>query len=725
MSPQRWTPIQRVQGHGFDSLEQTKNHRTLPIMRLPETEGRADNSGEYTGDLGRVSRHGEPDRTSRAKAQEGHDRVGMRYDALAQRSTAGEVETKDILQRTARMVSDATGLMLKRRDLSPEQEPEIWFQRIHQADEKAAKDRAVPVRESDASLQTTSLITPPNGRQTSLISKAPQRQRNPSRAGSVRQRMTTPKSRQMLARLPGILRAVNILRKPANIVRGESLPSGGGLRWRASELLRRSPTSQIPWSTSLWRVRRIGRSENSTPVRPVHSIHPVQMKQRTMERVGLVRDTLYSHELPTGHVTSSESWQFESPAIFQPAPNRNDFSSTHQIRNQESAGHSRKSNPDGPIQRPVSFNESRKGLLRHTGRLMPGGRALVLRGRDMGVKPKLGTKPGRGRRPVVGSRPDVGSMPAVASMLSAGSMPSVGSMNEQVAPFNSGTASGKTGNPEAHSQLQRVIARPKDSRLDSAVPSGAAVLNHKLLRRFRELHEDSVPFAIANGQSRIPFAATSESIPRASRLLPRAEISRMVSMKGIRKKAEVNQSTMSAKNSGVLQRKSSLAPDNATHRGEESIASLLDFRESPAQAPDLQLASMGQRSRQVGDSPPSMAEFLSPHAGKASGSGAGGGSRVFRRVSATPSTSFGTVQRVPAPDGLAPPATVGASTASAGSGVILEDGPGKSSGNVNRDVTDFEAWEIEFLSAKVYSYIKRKLDVEMERHGRLRSNPWI
>jgi hypothetical protein len=30
----------------------------------------------------------------------------------------------------------------------------------------------------------------------------------------------------------------------------------------------------------------------------------------------------------------------------------------------------------------------------------------------------------------------------------------------------------------------------------------------------------------------------------------------------------------------------------------------------------------------------------------------------------------------------------------------------------------FEAWEIEFLASKVYSYLRDKLAVEKERHGR-------
>lgn len=36
----------------------------------------------------------------------------------------------------------------------------------------------------------------------------------------------------------------------------------------------------------------------------------------------------------------------------------------------------------------------------------------------------------------------------------------------------------------------------------------------------------------------------------------------------------------------------------------------------------------------------------------------------------------------------------------------------------------FEAWEIEFLASKVYSYLKQKLTIERERHGRPGSPQW-
>ncbi len=55
------------------------------------------------------------------------------------------------------------------------------------------------------------------------------------------------------------------------------------------------------------------------------------------------------------------------------------------------------------------------------------------------------------------------------------------------------------------------------------------------------------------------------------------------------------------------------------------------------------------------------------------------------------------------------------------SGSVSGDDQGKGRG----DVTDFEAWEIEYLSAKVFSYVKRKLEIESERHGRSGFNSWM
>jgi len=61
------------------------------------------------------------------------------------------------------------------------------------------------------------------------------------------------------------------------------------------------------------------------------------------------------------------------------------------------------------------------------------------------------------------------------------------------------------------------------------------------------------------------------------------------------------------------------------------------------------------------------------------------------------------------------PGSAAASTSSSPSGG--ESGP--------PDITKLKGWEIEFLSAKVFSYVKRKLEIEGERNGRFNFNPWL
>ena len=40
------------------------------------------------------------------------------------------------------------------------------------------------------------------------------------------------------------------------------------------------------------------------------------------------------------------------------------------------------------------------------------------------------------------------------------------------------------------------------------------------------------------------------------------------------------------------------------------------------------------------------------------------------------------------------------------------------------EVREFQAWEIEFLASKVYGYLKDRLVVERERHGRSGFTSW-
>ncbi len=75
---------------------------------------------------------------------------------------------------------------------------------------------------------------------------------------------------------------------------------------------------------------------------------------------------------------------------------------------------------------------------------------------------------------------------------------------------------------------------------------------------------------------------------------------------------------------------------------------------------------------------------------------------------------------------MAPPNTIAREVASESSGQIRRaESTDAASGGKEDVTTRFEPWEIEFLAAKVFSYVKRKLEVDRERHGRSMSNPWL
>ena len=98
--------------------------------------------------------------------------------------------------------------------------------------------------------------------------------------------------------------------------------------------------------------------------------------------------------------------------------------------------------------------------------------------------------------------------------------------------------------------------------------------------------------------------------------------------------------------------------------------------------------------------------------------------RIFRQVSRTTPTSAPVAHAVPAGFDSTPKNTIGRQVFPSGDEVMSDGVATGGSPNGKIDVTSFEAWEIEFLSAKVYSYVKRKLETEMERHGRTSSSLW-
>ena len=460
------------------------------------------------------------------------------------------------------------------------------------------------------------------------------------------------------------------------ISQSKSAPVPGGLRWRPSRLLRKP-------------------------------LQPVLNRLRTASIIrGADQQALVNAELPLSPVQSSDSQRqmaFHAPRpdnVRLPEVDSSQVSTEAPIqRNSVSQRSSiQGAGPEAPPRMPTPVELGRRGILRYGGKLISGTKGLVLRKWLAARQTATELESGGMRQSLAGDikdRPAPAGTAALSAEKAVATRPPLTQLDARL-----------TSLPAQPSKAATVLVYPSSG-------SGEMMSRESLSPGFAGLHR-SRPSSSIDG----PMSTASVGKPPPNRI-------EMLSGSGPSQGIGVRRSMEAFRSASVLLRRPSVSWENDVKQNEDAMATLLAVGAAPTKRQNLPLAPAGGRTRPAEDIAPSTPALPSPTIARQTSSGSREGRRVSRRIDPvklplTPvrqAAASNEIQaQAPAISRQADqPGSAAASTSSSPSGG--ESGP--------PDITKLKGWEIEFLSAKVFSYVKRKLEIEGERNGRFNFNPWL